>query len=106
MQDVFIDNVWHFGSIKKIYNGIENLRLALMFRTESDHKLSEIFISQYAVLKKRIHSLGNAVNDPVRSEFLLDDVFAGDAVHHRDDDGIFRDQTFDALQSTFQSGPF
>ena len=72
-----------------------------MFRTESDHKLSEIFISQYAVLKKRIHSLGNAVNDPVRSEFLLDDVFAGDAVHHRDDDGIFRDQTFDALQKHF-----
>ena len=77
-----------------------------MLGTKADHEFSEILISQHAVLKKGIHPLSNTVDDPVRSEFLLDDVFAGDAVHHRDDDGIFRDQTFDALQSTFQSGPF
>ena len=73
-----------------------------MFRAESDHQFSEIFISQYAVLKESIHSLSNAANDPVCSKLLFDNVLAGDAVHHRDDDGIFRDQTFKTLQRRFE----
>ena len=82
MKDVFVYDVGHLGFVKEIDDCTENFWYCFMFRAESDHQFSEIFISQYAVLKESIHSLSNAVNDPVCSKLLFDNVLAGDAVHH------------------------